>query len=230
MIGILAGMGPKSTGPFIDKVVAQCEKQYGAKDDLDFPHMMIYSCPTPFYLDRPIIHDELKASIIEGARRLQGCGVDFIGIPCNTAHLYIADIQKNVSVPVINMIQQTIDCIPNSASKVALLATEATVQSGIYQEALVEAGLEYINTDDWQEKVTAIIRHIKIGETMEAGEKWQTLSKLLLHENVEAVIIACTDLNVVTDGSQPPFKIVDSSTCLAKAIVEKYLLNKKERR
>lgn len=50
MIGILAGMGPKSTGPFVDTVVAQCQTIYGAKHDMDFPHMMIYSCPTPFYM------------------------------------------------------------------------------------------------------------------------------------------------------------------------------------
>jgi hypothetical protein len=28
MIGILAGMGPKSTGPFVDKVVDECRKIY----------------------------------------------------------------------------------------------------------------------------------------------------------------------------------------------------------
>ena len=54
MIGILAGMGPKSTGPFVDTVVAKCQTIYGAKHDIDFPHMMIYSCPTPFYMDHPI--------------------------------------------------------------------------------------------------------------------------------------------------------------------------------
>jgi len=56
MIGILAGMGPKSTGPFVDTVVTGCQTIYGAKHDMDFPHMMIYSCPTPFYMDRPIDH------------------------------------------------------------------------------------------------------------------------------------------------------------------------------
>ena len=53
MIGILAGMGPKSTGPFVDKVVDECQKIYGAIHDMDFPHMMIYSCPTPFYIKWP---------------------------------------------------------------------------------------------------------------------------------------------------------------------------------
>ncbi len=71
MIGILAGMGPKSTGPFIDTVVAECQTIYGAKHDMDFPHMMIYSCPTPFYMDRPIDHEAMKKAIIEGAQKLR---------------------------------------------------------------------------------------------------------------------------------------------------------------
>ena len=71
MIGILAGMGPKSTGPFVDTVVAKCQTIYGAKHDIDFPHMMIYSCPTPFYMDRPIDHEAMKKAIIEGAQNLK---------------------------------------------------------------------------------------------------------------------------------------------------------------
>ena len=70
MIGILAGM-VKSTGPFVDTVVAECQTIYGAKHDMDFPHMMIYSCPTPFYMDRPIDHEAMKKAIIEGAQKLE---------------------------------------------------------------------------------------------------------------------------------------------------------------
>ena len=66
MIGILAGMGPKSTGPFVDTVVAGCQTIYGAKHDMDFPHMMIYSCPTPFYIDRPIDHEAMKKRLLTG--------------------------------------------------------------------------------------------------------------------------------------------------------------------
>ena len=65
MIGILAGMGPKSTGPFVDTVVAKCQTIYGAKHDMDFPHMMIYSCPTPFYMDRPIDHEAMKKRLLK---------------------------------------------------------------------------------------------------------------------------------------------------------------------
>ena len=63
MIGILAGMGPRSTAPFIDLVVNECQLQYGAKYDEEFPKMMIYSLPTPFFIDRPINHNLMKKTI-----------------------------------------------------------------------------------------------------------------------------------------------------------------------
>ncbi len=108
MIGILAGMGPKSTGPFVDKVVDECQKIYGAIHDMDFPHMMIYSCPTPFYMNKPLNHTDMENAIIKGAVKLEKTGVDFIAIPCNTAHLYFNQIKKSISVPLLNMIDETI--------------------------------------------------------------------------------------------------------------------------
>ena len=42
-IGILAGMGPRSTAPFVDLVIPECQIQYGARDDIDFQKMMISS-------------------------------------------------------------------------------------------------------------------------------------------------------------------------------------------
>lgn len=136
MIGILAGMGAKSTGPFIDTVVAKCQTIYGAKHDMDFPHMMIYSCPTPFYMDRPIDHEAMKKAIIEGAQKLESTGASFIAMPCNTAHLYFEELQDSLSIPILNIVDETLQAIPETAKRVAILATEATVQAGIYQDGL----------------------------------------------------------------------------------------------
>lgn len=38
MIGILAGMGPMSTAPFIDLLMKSWQKHFQVKDDIDFPH------------------------------------------------------------------------------------------------------------------------------------------------------------------------------------------------
>jgi aspartate racemase len=222
MIGILAGMGPNSTGPFIDKVVEQCQELYGAKYDIDFPHMMIYSLPTPFYIDRPINHADMERAIIAGAQKLESTGVDFIAIPCNTAHLYFKKLKDSISVPILNMVDETINEIPRDAKRIALLATNATVQSGIYQEAFSKFGLDYIENDDWQDKVDQMITNIKMGQIEDATQVWNGLSSEL-SKSVDAVILACTDLNVVSDKRQSNVYLVDSSTCLARATVNKYL-------
>ncbi|SFJ97532.1 MULTISPECIES: aspartate/glutamate racemase family protein [unclassified Bacillus (in: firmicutes)] len=226
MIGILAGMGPKSTGPFVDNIVKQCQEIYGAKDDMDFPHMMIYSCPTPFYINKAINHEDMERAIINGAQKLESTGVDFIAMPCNTAHLYFDQMQESLSTPVLNMVDETLKEIPAHIQKVSLLATDATVQSGIYQEEFLKRGIEYIQKNGWQTAINQIIYKIKIGQINEASQSWNTLCSELA-ETVDAVVIACTDLNVVLETEQNNLHFVDSSTCLAKAIVNKYLSHQK---
>lgn len=219
MIGILAGMGPKSTGPFVDTVVAECQTIYGAKHDIDFPHMMIYSCPTPFYMDRPIDHEAMKKAIIEGAQKLESTGASFIAMPCNTAHLYFEELQDSLSIPILNIVDETLQAIPETAKRVALLATEATVQAGIYQDGIVKRNIEYIHHEKWQDMINQIITYIKSGKVEEARELWNALV-LQLREEVDTAIIACTDLNVVASED-----FVDSAKCLAKAVVKMYVEN-----
>lgn len=219
MIGILAGMGPKSTGPFVDTVVAECQTIYGAKHDMDFPHMMIYSCPTPFYMDRPIDHEAMKKAIIEGAQKLESTGAGFIAMSCNTAHLYFEELQQSLSIPILNIVDETLKAIPETAKRVALLATEATVQAGIYQDGIAKRNIEYIHHETWQEMINQIITWIKSGEVEEARKLWNALV-LQLREEVDTAIIACTDLNVVASED-----FVDSSQCLAKAVVRMYVEN-----
>ncbi|EDX58337.1 probable amino-acid racemase [Bacillus cereus W] len=219
MIGILAGMGPKSTGPFVDTVVAECQTIYGAKHDMDFPHMMIYSCPTPFYMDRPIDHEAMKKAIIEGAQKLESTGASFIAMPCNTAHLYFEELQQSLSIPILNIVDETLKAIPETAKRVALLATEATVRAEIYQDGIAKRNIDYIYYEQWQESINQIITYIKSGEVKEAHRLWDALV-LQLKDEVDTAIIACTDLNVVANED-----FVDSAQCLAKAVVKMYVEN-----
>ncbi|EEK71107.1 MULTISPECIES: aspartate/glutamate racemase family protein [Bacillus cereus group] len=219
MIGILAGMGPKSTGPFVDTVVAKCQTIYGAKHDMDFPHMMIYSCPTPFYMDRPIDHEAMKKAIIEGAQKLESTGVDFIAMPCNTAHLYFEELQRSITIPILNIVDETLKAIPENTKRVAIIATEATVQAGIYQDGIAKRNIEYVHNEQWQEMINQIISCIKGGEIEEARKLWSVLV-LQLKDEVDTAIIACTDLNVVVSED-----FVDSAQCLAKAVVRMYASN-----
>ncbi|MCY8315966.1 amino acid racemase [Bacillus vallismortis] len=223
MIGILAGMGPKSTSPFIDKVIDYCQKLYGASHDIDFPHMMIYSCPTPFYTDRPIDHEEMKRAIIDGAVKLEKTGVDFIALPCNTAHVYYEEIQQALAVPLLHITKETVTEIPHTAKKAAVLGTESTIQSGIYQKGLKANGQEVVHKDHWQQTVNQLIAAIKQpNHTEQTHALWQKLYAEI-SQHADIIISACTDLNAVLDHIQSEIPIIDSSDCLAKSTVSTYL-------
>lgn len=120
------------------------------------------------------------------------------------------------------MIDETIKEIPKNSKKVALLATNPTVQSGIFQDALVREGYDFLHQDRWQTCVNQIIAKIKQGQIDESIQLWDEFYSELTG-TIDTAIIACTDLNVVTDRKSNDISFVDSSTCLAQTVVHKYL-------
>ncbi len=228
LIGILAGMGPRSTAPFIELVIDECQRQYGAKYDEEFPKMIVYSLPTPFYIDRPINHELMKKTIIEGLQKLESFGVSFIAMPCNSAHIYFKELKESININLLNIIDETVKKLPVASQKVTLFSTSSTFESQIYQKGILDSGNEFIFKDEWQLKINNLIQSIKkdkknarnIGDLNELIEE-------VKREKIENIIVACTDLNVVLDNVDSQVNIIDSSECLAKSIVSRYLeLNK----
>jgi aspartate racemase len=165
-VGILAGMGPRSTAPFIDLIITQCQIQYGAKLDEEFPHMMIYSLPTPFYVDRPIDHNEMKLVVKMGLKRLESAGVSFIAIPCNTVHTYFDDLKSSIKVKLLNIIEESMREL-RGGKRIALIATRPTVDSRAYQQYIECSDAEVVHSGAIQEKVDALITDVKAGKPRE---------------------------------------------------------------
>lgn len=221
MIGILAGMGPKSTGPFVDQVVSAFQRLTGAKNDIDFPPMMIYSLPTPFYVDRPIDHTLMEKTICAGLQKLEDCGASFIAMPCNTAHLYFSQLQQCIGIPLLNIVTATLDRLPESIGKITILGTRPTIESGIYQKGLEHAHLKLVLEATWQKKIDDLILSIKSADSFKRpAQLWEELANDLQKAGVDTVVLACTDLNVILQSTSSPFKIIDSSLCLAEEIVK----------
>lgn len=224
LIGILAGMGPRSTAPFVDRVVTECQRQYGAKLDIDFPPMMIYSLPTPFYLDRPIDHDLLKAAICDGLKKLESTGAGFIAMPCNSAHIYYDELAACVRAPLLNMIDETLRAAPARTGKMALLATRPTSESGLYQAGAKRQGIELVTDERWQAMVDDLLRAIKSSPARGAARvMWRGLLARLAADSVDSILLGCTDLNAVSGAARSNIAIVDATECLARAVVKRWL-------
>lgn len=230
MFGILAGMGPRSTAPFIDSVVDMCKELYGANYDEDFPEMMILSLPTPFYIDKPMDHNKMKAVIIGGLKKLENTGVDFIAMPCNSSHAYYDELASAINVPLLNIIDETLKELSGSG-KTTLLCTRMTMNTGLYQKGFEKENIEFDFFEEWQNKIDELIINIKSGSIEEkAVPIWRELINDLEKKEIKQAVLACTDINVVLPYVDTSINLVDSSEALAKAVVNKYLssLNKQD--
>jgi aspartate racemase len=220
LIGILAGMGPRSTAPFVDMLVDECQRQYGARYDIDFPPMLIYALPTPFYVDRPIDHAALEATILAGLRKLEAAGVAFVAMPCNSAHIYFEQLAARMHVPLLNMIDVALGALPADSNIVALLATRPTVEARIYQGAIERAGKQLLVGEAWQARVDALILAIKSAKDHAAARGlWHDLVTDLHAAGADTLLLACTDLNVVSATADTPMTLVDATRSLAEATI-----------
>lgn len=222
-IGILAGMGPRSTGPFLDLVVTACQETYGARHDIDYPKMLICSQPAPFYEDRPIDHVALEAATLDGLKNLESAGADFLAIACNTVHIYFSRLEAGVSVPLLNIVDLAINAMPDTPSRVALVAARPTVESDMYQRALRAAHHSVIELN-WQDDVDAMLAAVRETTDPEVFRNhWALLLEKAKVEGVETVLVACLDLSGVVRFAAAQMQIVDAANCLARAVVENWL-------
>ncbi|GAH56604.1 unnamed protein product, partial [marine sediment metagenome] len=135
IIGILGGMGPEATIDLFYKII----KFTPAEKDQD--HFRIIIDNNPKIPDRTAAilgkgEDPLPA-LQETARNLEKAGVDFIIIPCNTAHYFLPQIQKSVNIPVLNMIEETAKETRKRIfpiQKVGLLASMGIYKTEIYHQ------------------------------------------------------------------------------------------------
>lgn len=222
-IGILAGMGPRSTAPFVDMVVSECAAQYGAKYDMDFPAMIIYTLPTPFYPDRPVDHEALRGAIISGLGELAGFGADFIVMPCNVAHVYYDELKRSISVPLLNIVDETVARIPPQSRGVALFAARAAAEAGIYQRGIAASGRALVSKPEWQGIIDRLIMSIKQhGCTPENIKAMSALLSDAERCGADCALIGCTDLTPAALACGAGIRFIDSAHCLAKAAIQRY--------
>ncbi len=166
ILGVVGGMGPAATIQFMHLVVSLTP----AQRDQDHIRMLVDM--------NPAIPPDRTAAIlgqgpspvpelVKSARLLEQAGATFLVFPCNTAHYFLPQVQAQINIPILNMIEETAAYIGGERggmNKIALLATDGTVQTGLYQQALSGRKLNYLVPDEAaQQAVMKTIYDIKAG-------------------------------------------------------------------
>ena len=220
-LGILGGLGPASGVLFCDMLTRHTLAERD-QDHLNFILSSRADTPdrTAFILGRS--EENPAPSMIREVERLVAAGADIIAIPCNTAHYFYESVKTASPVPIINIIDQTVDyCRFTGARRIGVLATEGTISSGAYKTVIEGAGLEYIVCSEDEQAVinTIIYGEIKKG-LRPSVDAFMAVAESLQKKGCDKLILGCTELSLLREATALDQRFVDSLEVLALSAIK----------
>lgn len=157
-----------------------------------------------------------------GIHKLCTAGADIIAIPCNTAHYFYSEINKDSPVPVLNIIEETVKQAKKAGIKIGIMATDGTVKSCSYQTVCEEHGVDYvIPSEKSQASLMDIIYGcVKCAKAPDT-DKFRAVAHELCDAGCDAIVLGCTELSLL-DAAKicPECRFMDSLLVLAKISIE----------
>lgn len=220
-IGIIGGMGPLATADLFQKIIRLTD----ANRDQDFPHIVV-DCNTDIPDRTAAIlsgGENPVPQLVRSAHTLEAGGADVLIMPCNTAHWFYEALCKETNLPVLHMLRLTAEHLDyEGVGTVGLLATDGTIQTGIYETLFADHGIKVIKPDvDGQRHVmSAIYDGVKAGN-LDAIDvsALRHLLNAMIDQGVERFVLGCTELPIVFSECDLPYPVADPTQILAAAAV-----------
>ena len=202
MLGIIGGMGPMASALFYDMISSKTDASCD-QENLDLILLSHAGMPdrTGAILSKDEVQIEaVRSKLLADAMFLQNSGCTAIAVTCNTAHYFVNMIEGEIDIPFIHLIRETAEAVASKfgAKKVAVLATDGTIETRLYQDELSKRGVIAFTP---KAEVQALVMHeiydcIKSGKPADE-EIWQKIEEYVKAEGCEAAVLACTELSVV---------------------------------
>lgn len=229
VVGIIGGMGPHATNRFLE-IFYEIQK---FKNDDQYPRLIVdYNTSIPSR-NRAFLFNEISPlnGMKKSADNLINIGVNAIAIPCNSAHLWIEQLQKIIKVPIFNLLELIVPEIQNKYEnhKIIFLGSDIVLDGNLFDKKLSDKTKK--NTIKPNKIIKKRIKKL-IYSIKENGFN-KTYNKSLLgivnetmpKKHKGLVVLACTELSYFKKILENKYDVIDSSEILAKSIFE-YSKNK----
>lgn len=227
-LGVLGGMGPLAGATFLSRLTLLTP----ARVDQDHIPTILWSDPRVPGRPAAYLHqgDDPLPWMLNGIRHLEAADAKSLAIPCNTAHLWYRDLQRQTSIPILHIVDAAIENLHRVGihqGVVGVMATVVTLQSELYQSHLRDHGFECLTLQDTElaDYCTAPIELIKMNQLDRASQAIAAGVSALHRRGANAVILGCTELPLAlphTQRSQWGIPVIDSIDALAMAAINWY--------
>lgn len=222
VVGVLGGMGPAATLDFFARVLALTP----ASTDQDHIRLIIDSNAQVPNRNAAIAGTGPSPApvLAEMARGLKRAGAELLVMPCNAAHAFLDDVARATDLPVISIIDVTVEETLRrraDVKRVGLLAAEGCINAGLYQRAFAAQGVSVILPDtDMRARFMDALTRIKQGELGDAVKAdMRAVANALIASGTEAIVAGCTEVPLVLNDGDVAVPVISSTDCLAAATI-----------
>lgn len=217
ILGVLGGLGPMATAYYLELMIKMTDA------DTDQAHLQSIVMNFPTIPDRTAYilgrseESPLEPMIALG-RQLKAMGASVIATPCITAHYFHQDLQEGIGLPMIHGIECVAKQLSQAGiSRVGLMATDGTVQSGIFQRQVEEQGMTLVlpDTEGQAAVMTLIYDQVKAGKEPDL-QLFNAVKEQLRQKGAQVVVLGCTELSMIKKENALGDGILDALEVLAQ--------------
>ncbi len=223
-LGILGGMGPESTLLYYKEIASKfkARDKAGKFPALTIETVNMYEMLGYCYTGQ---YDALADYLLQGIKNLEKAGVDFIIIASNTPHVVFDVLESKSNVPLLSIVAPTYQAIcEQGLKKVAWLGIAFTMEQPYFKKCFLENGIDIIVPNaaerKYIDKVIADELEFGIVNDTTKNEIDKIIQRLILEENIEAIILGCTELPLMYSDGDLPVPVFDTVKYHINGIVD----------
>lgn len=222
-LGLIGGMSWFSTRTYYEHINRMVQARRGKQasaplliESLDFSDLVRLSSSE----DWARAADELVAS----AQRLEAAGATALLIGANSMHKVYDKVASSVSVPVIHIAECVAARVAaDGLRKVALIGTRNVMMESFYRQKFIARDIELLPPEmQFVEMLDRIIYdELLLGKGSRQSEReLKTILTNLEQDGAEAVVLGCTELEMVVDVDANVLPIYDCTRIHSEAAVD----------
>lgn len=224
-LGLVGGMGPESTIPYYHDIVYGVQKRVGY-----FPALTIESVDVFRVLDlcKKEKYEELSNYLMEAISHLAASGADFAALSANTPHIVFEELQKRSPIPLVSILESTCEeAKRRHMAKVGLLGTIFTMEKEFFKKPFLRSQIEIItpNADEKEYVNQKIASELELGVVKDEtrAEFSRIINRMKQEDQIQAVILGCTELPLLFQGTEPPIECLDTMQIHIQTLVNRIL-------
>lgn len=222
-IGLIGGMSWLSTRTYYEQINRQIQARAGQHasapmviDSLDFSTLARLSSAAEW--------DHAAQLVSTSARQLEAIGATAILIGANSMHKVYDQVAAAISVPVIHIA----DCVAERMAakgvrKAALIGTRNVMLESFYRQKLIARDIELLPPEmAFVEMLDRVIYdELLVGKVSRQAEReLKTIITNLAQDGAEAVVLGCTELEMIVDVDANVLPIFDCTQIHAQAAAD----------